>query len=313
MGTYELRLERLSMPAKNQATPPAPPFFVIILAGLSGAGKTSALNVFEDMRFFVLDGLPLDLVPAMLPLLRGISPDGWRGIVIGVDPRRPHAENELRKLPGALRAKDGKLRLIFVDADTGVIMRRYAATRRPHPLEAEGLSLEKAVLAERARLAPLKDQADMVLDTGGWSIHDLRRHVLQYVDMLGEGHRRLKTHLISFGFKHGPPVEPDMIFDLRFLPNPYFVEELRPLSGLDLPIADYVLRRGAGLEFMRRLLDFLLYLLPLFETEGRYRLSIAFGCTGGRHRSVACAEAVGQALKDAGFSVSLDHRHLELE
>ncbi|MDR2050342.1 MAG: RNase adapter RapZ [Deltaproteobacteria bacterium] len=288
-------------------------FSLIILAGLSGAGKTAALDVFEDMQFFTLDGLPLELVSPMLPLLNSGALSHYRGIVVGVDLRRHYSENDFHKFLGELHGKFTKLRLLFMDADTEVIIRRYAATRRPHPLEAEGLGLEKAVNAERTRLAPLKNRADLLFDTSSSSIHDLRRHIRQYAAQLDEKQKRLRVHLLSFGFKHGQPTEAEMIYDLRFLPNPYFVEELRPLSGLDRSISDYVLKHDPGRSFMERLLDFLGYLLPLFEAEGRYRVTVAFGCTGGRHRSVAVTEAAGHILKTQGFAVSIEHRHLELQ
>ncbi|MDL2272342.1 RNase adaptor protein RapZ, partial [Desulfovibrio sp. OttesenSCG-928-I05] len=202
--------------------------------------------------------------------------------------------------------------ILFMEAKNSVLMQRYATTRRPHPLEREGLGLEQAIAEEKSRLAVFKDQADLVIDSSSFSIHDLRRAIQKKWQLLQENAHGLKVHLISFGFKYGTPSEADMVFDLRFLPNPYFVPELRPLSGLDAPIAEYVLGQEPGATYIARFKDFLLYQLPLFEAEGRYRLTIAIGCTGGRHRSVAVTQAVTDMLKEQGYAVSTEHRHLEL-
>ena len=287
-------------------------FPVIILAGLSGAGKTTVINVFKDMQFFCLDGIPLDLVPRLLPLLTADSLARHKGLVIGVDLSQHYLPRDYSRIFDSMHQGGAGLRLIFVDASTEVIIRRYATTRRPHPLETEGLGLEQAVDTERERLAALKGMADLVVDTSEYSIHDLRRFLQKkYADSL-DSTPHFRVHLVSFGFKYGQPAEADMMYDLRFLPNPYFVEDLRPLSGMDKPIAKYVLGAEPGKAFLQHLTDFLKYLLPLFEAEGRYRLTIAFGCTGGRHRSVAVTEAVGRYLKTLGYAVSMEHRHLEL-
>ncbi|MDR2503831.1 MAG: RNase adapter RapZ [Deltaproteobacteria bacterium] len=287
-------------------------FPTLILAGLSGAGKSTVLNVFEDMRFFSIDGLPLELVRGVLPLLNMQALAHYRGVIIGVDLRQHHSAKDFYRQFNDLRAQPAVVRLLYVDADVQTIMRRYAATRRPHPLEAEGLGLEEAVAEERQRISSLRDMADLVVDTTGYSIHDLRRFILQRHGQLFQGAPQFRVHLISFGFKYGMPAESDMMFDLRFLPNPYFVEELSPMNGLDRPVAEYVLNSAPGQSFMTRLADFWSYLLPLFEAEGRYRLTIALGCTGGQHRSVAVTEEAGRILKNLGFAVSIEHRHLKL-
>lgn len=287
-------------------------FPVIILAGLSGAGKTTALNVFEDMHFFTLDGLPMDILPRMLPLLTSEQLAKYEGLVIGVELNDNYQPKDFSRIFEEMHKQVGGLRLMFVDASTEAIIRRYATTRRPHPLEAEGLGLEQAVAAERDRLETLKNMADLALDTTKYSIHDLRRHLQKHYADFFENTPHFRVHLISFGFKYGQPAEADMMYDLRFLPNPFFIEELRPLSGKDGPIAEYVLGSDPGKTFVERLSGFLQYLLPLFDSEGRYRVTIAFGCTGGRHRSVAVTEAVAQSLKTLGYAISIEHRHLEL-
>lgn len=286
-------------------------FPVILLGGLSGGGKTSAINVLEDLRFFAIDGLPLDLVPQMLPLLHSEELAHYQGLVLGLDISQQDADRDYMRQILNLRGA-GNVRLVFMEASGEVIMRRYATTRRPHPLESEGLGLEQAIRAESNRLQPLRKNADLVIDTSGMSIHDLRRFIQKRYAGMFEKSRSFRVHLISFGFKYGLPSETDMMYDLRFLPNPFFAENLRPLSGKDALIREFVLDGEPGSGFLPKLLDFLKYLLPLYESEGRYRLTIAFGCTGGRHRSVAVTEAVSVALKEQGYAVSVEHRHFEL-
>ena len=203
-------------------------------------------------------------------------------------------------------------RLLFVTADAAVLMRRYAATRRPHPLEREGMGLEAAMEAERRRLQPLLSMADMILDTASFSIHDLRRAVQQHWGEMQGLRRTLKINLISFGFKYGVPKEADLVFDLRFLPNPYFVDALRPLSGKDAVVREYVFAQPWTRKFRTHFFTFIRSLLPLYDADGRYRLSIAIGCTGGRHRSVSMTEELYKALQTSNYSISLEHRHLEL-
>ena len=284
---------------------------VCIITGLSGAGKSTVLQVFEDMGFFTVDGLPADLVSDMVRLLSQTEYSSFTGIALGMDVRQGDLldiEQALARLSlNAIRP-----RLLFATADAAVLMRRYAATRRPHPLERGGMGLEAALEAERQRLRPLLDMADIVLDTSSFSIHDLRRTVQQHWGEAQGTRHVLKVNLISFGFKYGVPKEADLIFDLRFLPNPYFVEALRPLSGKDAEVRDYVFAQPWVQEFRDRLFAFIQYLLPLYENDDRYRLTVAIGCTGGRHRSVSVVEELYKVLQDSGCSVSLENRHLEL-
>lgn len=192
-------------------------------------------------------------------------------------------------------------------------MRRFATTRRPHPLESKQIGLEQALEEEKALLHPLRTQADLVIDTTTYSIHDLRRRIQEKWSELTEKSSGLRVHVMSFGFKHDVPSVADMVMDLRFLPNPYFDLNLRSLSGQDKAISDFVLGTEPGSIFIEKYLDFLQYVLPLYEAEGRYRLTIAVGCTGGRHRSVATAERIFATLKDNGYSVSLEHKHIHLK
>ncbi|GAU09007.1 RNase adapter RapZ [Desulfoplanes formicivorans] len=291
----------------SSITPP-----VVILTGLSGAGKSTALNVFEDLGFFCVDGLPASILTALVTLFAQEKNSKYRGIALGMDLRQLDfmdqwllAREELDKL-GVVP------RILFIEAATNVLLRRYATTRRPHPLENRVAGLEQAVAMEREILAPIREQADLVVDTSAYSVHDLRRIIQEHWTVSRESASGLRVHLISFGFKYGVPAEADIVLDLRFLPNPYFDEKLRPFSGKDEAVAKYVFAQDVAREFFEKLQGFLLFLLPLYAKEGRYRLTIGFGCTGGRHRSVAVTEKMFTILRQKGFVVSLEHRHLEL-
>lgn len=286
---------------------------VIIVTGLSGAGKSTALHVFEDMRHFTADGVPPVLVSEMVRLLVDPAMPQYDGIALGLDQRRKGFAEDVASACRHLVGLGLKPIVLYLEADPAVLMRRYATTRRPHPLERQGVGLEQAIFSEMERLAPLRDTADMLFDTTSFSLHDLRRHIQHRWNAANsQDSRTLKVHLLSFGFKHGTPREADLVFDLRFLPNPYFVESLRPLSGKDKPVVDHIFAETPAQDFRQRFLDFLMYILPLYESEGRYRLTIAIGCTGGRHRSVAMAEATAKTLQGHRYEVTLEHRHIDL-
>ncbi len=284
---------------------------VVVVTGLSGAGKSTALNVFEDLGYFCVDGLPAAMLPKLVALFYG-KDSRHRGLALGMDLRQHDFLDQWNDATQELASAGIFVRVIFVEAKPEPLMRRYATTRRPHPLESSSLGLEQAMQKERAMLAPLRRDAELVLDTSEYSIHDLRRQIqdrFMAKDHAGQG---MRVHVISFGFKYGVPAEADLVFDLRFLPNPYFVPELKPLSGKDAAVADYVLAGEPGRTFRQKLLDFLLYLLPLYASEGRYRIALAIGCTGGRHRSVAMSELLFATLRDSGYSVTIEHRHFDL-
>jgi UPF0042 nucleotide-binding protein len=284
---------------------------IVILTGLSGSGKTTALRVFEDLGFFCVDGLPVSLVPKLINLFDEKGGQRYKGLALGMDVRQADLDTDWEATLALVKVKDTVPQIIFLEADTQELIRRYATTRRPHPLESSSRGLEQAVHEERACMTPLRDAADMVIDTTHFSIHELRRKLQEKWSSMGTNLGTLKVHVMSFGFKYGPPSEADMVFDLRFLPNPYFVKELREQTGKDSLVKDYVLAAEPGREFLTRLNEFLLYLLPLYVKEGRYRLTLAFGCTGGRHRSVAVAESIFDTLSKAGYNLSLEHRHIE--
>jgi UPF0042 nucleotide-binding protein len=284
---------------------------VVVITGLSGSGKSTALAVFEDMGFFTVDGLPAVFAPQIAGMVRKEG-FGYQGIALGMDLRQSDFNREYDQAMEELHKLGFVPRVLFLEARPDVLFKRYATTRRPHPLEKEGLGLEQALEMERNRLRHLRKTADLVLDTSSHSVHDLRRAIQNKWKNLRSLTRALRIHLLTFGFKYGTPSEADMMFDLRFLPNPYFIPELMELSGLDKPVADYVLEQEPGKEFFTRLSDFLCYILTQFESEGRFRLTVAIGCTGGRHRSVAVAEALAYLLRKNGYTLTLEHRHLSL-
>ncbi|MBO4300200.1 MAG: RNase adapter RapZ [Desulfovibrio sp.] len=285
---------------------------VCIVTGLSGAGKSTALKVFEDMGHFVVDGLPAGMASEMVAMMSRPSMAHFKGIALGMDLRQSNFVDEMIDCLNALARQNVHPMLLFLEADSLELVRRYATTRRPHPLERKGLGLEAALQEERNSLLPLREMADLVIDTSRFSIHDLRRAIQKRWGRSKGKLRSVRVNVISFGFKYGVPREADLVFDLRFLPNPYFVENLRPLSGLDKSVVEYVFHAQQSTEYRHKLLDLLLFMLPLMEAEGRYRVTIAVGCTGGRHRSVAMAEEICQALRQADYPVYLEHRHLEL-
>ena len=297
------------LPGSTQKPEELPLF---IITGLSGAGKSTVLHVFEDMRLFTADGIPPELLPEMVRLLQTPSIDASIGVALGFDQRRGEFVPELEQAMHCLSGMGFRAQIIYLEADPAVIMRRYATTRRPHPLEREGVGLEQAVGEEIERLAPLREMADRIIDTSTFSIHDLRRVIQRRWNSRQERLRAIKVNLVSFGFKYGVPKEADLVFDLRFLPNPYFVEELRPLTGKDKAVSAHVFGETSGREFRKRLIDFMAFVLPLYDAEGRYRITIALGCTGGKHRSVAMTEALARALKRLDYTVSIEHRHMEL-
>lgn len=285
---------------------------IVIVTGLSGSGKSTALAVFEDMGFFTVDGLPAVFAPKMIGMTATEILSRYKGIALGMDLRQTEFNHEYDDALKEMYALGMTPRVIFFEATSAILLKRYATTRRPHPLEKEGLGLEQALAMERNRMRHLRKTAELVVDTSTYSIHDLRRVIQDKWKTLRHLSKSLRVHMITFGFKYGTPSEADMVFDLRFLPNPYFLPELKVQSGLDVAVANFVLTSEPGKEFLSRLSDFLPWILKQFEAEGRFRLTVAFGCTGGRHRSVAVAEALASHLRTQDYSLTMEHRHLNL-
>jgi UPF0042 nucleotide-binding protein len=272
---------------------------VVVVTGLSGAGKSQALHTLEDLGFFCVDNLPTLLAPQAVALCeRG----GMTRVALGIDVRVRAFLDEAGSVLQLLEAGGQRdLQVLFLDANDETLLRRFSETRRPHPLSAQSghegaLAVLDGVRIERERLAPLRASATRVIDTTNTSVHDLRRLMVAHFGPASGGAPRMVTRIVSFGFKYGTPVDADVVLDVRFLDNPYFVPGLRGLTGLDDAVAKYVLAAPETQEFMRRARELLEYVMPKYEREGKSYLTIAIGCTGGRHRSVAIAEALARDL-----------------
>jgi UPF0042 nucleotide-binding protein len=279
---------------------------VTVITGMSGAGRSEAADVLEDLGFFVIDNLPPALIGKVAELARGGGRPHRYGLV--VDVRSGVFIDDLGAALADLRASGAHTRVLFLDASDDALVRRFEATRRRHPLAMTD-RVHEGIQKERALLGELKGSADVVLDTSQLNVHELRDRL---VDIFSEDiTSELQVSIVSFGYKHGLPLDVDLVFDCRFLPNPHWIEELRPLDGRDAPVRDYVLGQAdtqAFLEELRRLFELT---LPAYEREGKSYLSIALGCTGGRHRSVAIAEQLGKVLAGLGSDPSVRHRDVE--
>jgi UPF0042 nucleotide-binding protein len=278
---------------------------LVIVTGLSGAGRTTALRVLEDLGFYCVDNLPPRLAPGLLELLE--SGKEAVPVGLGIDVRSGAFLEGAGAALDELTARGFVPDVLFLDASDEALARRFSETRRPHRL-ATGGDIPLAIRSERARLAPLRRRASRVIDTTHLTVHDLRRQLVQLVSGRPDG-IRLTTRVVSFGFKYGLPQDADLVFDLRFLPNPYFVPELSPLSGLTEPVREYVLGMPEARELLHDLEQLLQKLLPRYAAEGKAYLTVAIGCTGGRHRSVAVAEALATKLTHG--EVVVVHRDVE--
>jgi UPF0042 nucleotide-binding protein len=280
----------------------------VIITGLSGAGRSQAADDLEDLGWFVIDNLPTELIPKVVELVRAPRSETPRvALVVGAGAH--HAE--LVPNLNALRASGARVRQLYLEATTDVLVRRYESTRRRHPLLVPGEGLADAIDRERELLEPLRAQADVIVDTSELNVHELHDRI---VGLFGEPHdpeRGMQTRVVSFGYKHGLPVDVDLVLDCRFLPNPHWVEELRPLTGTDAAVREHVLGQAAATEFLLHLDALLELLLPAYVAEGKAYLTLAFGCTGGRHRSVAISEAVAELLRARGMDPVVLHRDIE--
>lgn len=286
-----------------------PTLDVTIISGLSGAGRSQAAQVLEDIGFFVIDNLPPQLISKVAELASGQDQPTRYALV--VDVRSGDFLDALGVALGDLRGQGARARTLFLDASDETLVRRYEASRRPHPLSDSGRVID-GIKRERELLGPLKGEADVIVDTTNLNVHELRDRLQTVFHEEGSiGAARLRTSVISFGFKHGLPIDVDMVFDCRFLPNPHWVEELRPQSGLDAPVKQYVLGQRASKTFLKELERLFTMLLPAFEHEGKSYLAIGVGCTGGRHRSVAIAQELAAMLERKGYPALVQHRDVE--
>ncbi|HYL63975.1 MAG TPA: RNase adapter RapZ [Candidatus Methylomirabilis sp.] len=279
---------------------------LVILTGLSGSGKSTVLKAFEDMGFYCVDNLPVELIPIFAELHSAGEGDFARAALL-VDAREGL---QLEKLPGLLKhlRKDHPITLVFIDASDDALLRRYSETRRPHPL-GKALSVRESLLHERAIMEPIRKLADVVIDSTQFNVHELRQFVTERFK--NPDTRPMLVSVVSFGYKYGVPSDSDLVFDVRFLPNPHFVPALRRFTGKDAKVRKYIRSFPQTAAFLRRIEGLLTYLIPHYIREGKSYLTISIGCTGGKHRSVMLAEDIKKALEKRGFSSKVSHRDLE--
>ena len=294
-----------SQELETPATPGTPVF--LLITGLSGAGKTEAMRALEDRGFFCVDNLPPALIPTFAELCRR-SRTIHRAALVS-DARGGEFFDQLFEALAELDRKGFRYRILFLEASDEVLVRRFKETRRRHPLAPEGSVLE-GIRAERRRLEPLRGRADVIVDTSTLTARQLREHVGRQAEALA-GSRGLSVTVVSFGYSKGIPMDADLLFDVRFLPNPHYVPSLRGLTGNDRAVSEYVFRWPIAQQFLDHLLHFIDFLLPHFVNEGKSHLLIGIGCTGGRHRSVAVANRLAEHLRSAGYDAAVEHRDVQ--
>ena len=279
---------------------------IVVVTGLSGAGKSTAIKVFEDLGYYCVDNLPPVLLPKIVDVVSEARGEGTR-VALGMDIRGKEILPDLSRVIGELRGGGSSVHVLFLNAADEALLRRFSETRRKHPLAARGGAMG-AIRKERRILSSLREMADVVIDTSQVNVHQLRDLLVRRFRREGAG--GLKVSVISFGYRYGIPVEADMVVDVRFLANPNFVPALKRFTGLDRGVRDYVLEARTTKRFLRRLSDLLLFLLPLYRKEGKAYFTLGVGCTGGRHRSVAVAEALGNILGKGKEAAAVVHRDL---
>ena len=279
---------------------------VLVVTGMSGAGRSSAAKNLEDLGYTVIDNLPPTLLGSVVKAHD--LPQAHKHLAVVIDSRGGLSTDELRYAMDELEREGILTRIVFLDAEDSVIVSRYEENRRPHPLGLDTIS--EAIAAERTLLADLREMADVIIDTSDLNIHELRERLeAQFSE--DEMNRPMRVSIRSFGFKHGSPRDTDLLFDVRFLPNPHWVPELRDMRGTHQPVSDYVLSSEGAKEFVDRVDELLEFLIPMFQSEGKSYLSIGIGCTGGHHRSVAIAEELRNRLSAHGINASVSHHDIE--
>ena len=281
----------------------------LIITGLSGAGKSRAADVLEDLDYYCVDNMPVALIPRFAELC--LDAHGrYERVALVTDVREREGFGELLGILDDLETMDCQVRILYMDADTRTLVRRYKESRRPHPLSGHGVSIEQAIQREQELLAPIKERADFVVNSANLTLGMLQNRLFGL--FAGDGKKReIDVTVMSFGYKHGIPLDADLVFDVRFLPNPFYVEELRPLCGLDRPVSDFVFSYPQTRMFMQKVEELIDFLLPYYIEEGKLGLTIAIGCTGGRHRSVAIAAELNKYLNVKGIGAVSVHRDME--
>ncbi len=283
----------------------------LIVTGLSGAGKTCVIKHLEDNGYQCMDNLPPLLLEQALKLCEKMEPD--QHVALSVDSRSGamfNAEAVIETITAATDSHD--VSMLFLEADTETLIDRYKETRRDHPLMKNGKTLEESIAQERELLQPLREHANYVLSTSNMKAREIRAAIDEIIAQ-GQNHHALRTEIMSFGYKRGIPRESDLVFDVRFLPNPFYIKEIRAYTGQEAPVRDYVMSKEETRAFLVHLYALVDYLIPLYQKEGKRRLMIAIGCTGGAHRSVAISEALGAHLRAMGQTASVTHRDIALE
>lgn len=279
----------------------------IIVTGLSGAGKSQAMNCLEDLGYYCVDNMPPMLIDSFIKLTSEGS-SHFEKAAFAIDVRIGDLFTDIEKSLDELAAKGIDYKIVFLEASDRVLIRRFNETRRKHPLS-EGNNTVHGIRKERELMRPLRDRADYVIDTSNMKVARLWEEIKDLMTF-GESEKTFVVNIFSFGYKHGAPLSADMIFDMRFIPNPYYVKSLKPLTGNNKKVRDFVMRQDVTQEFLDKLEPMLDFLIPFYMKEGKYNLNLAFGCTGGHHRSVATANEVAERLKQKGRRVTLEHRDL---
>jgi len=280
---------------------------LFIITGYSGSGKSTAVSAFEDSGYHCVDNMPVALLPKFLDLPNA-KPTGINGLAFVMDLREKGFVDSYRRILDSLRQRGYRFEIMFLEASEEVLLRRYNEIRRHHPLST-GTSLQESIRTEKEMLASLRNEATHIIDTSSYNVHKLRSVILE-IAAEGKKNIPLRINILSFGFKHGPARDADLVMDVRFLPNPYFEPELKAFSGEDPAVREFIFEDPLTSGFMDKYLNLLDYLVPLYEKEGKAYLTVAFGCTGGRHRSVAIARAVYDHMKNYGHPLDIKHRDI---
>ena len=282
----------------------------LIITGLSGSGKSGVTKCFEDLGYFCVDNLPAKLIPTFVQLCTKPGAE-IRRAALTMDIRERDFIQDFPGIYNSMKSDGYDFSILFLEASDEVLVRRFSETRRPHPLAFDRPILQ-GIAEEKDRLQPVRDLADIIIDTSSLNIHELREHIHKIYSPTDEA-RQLIISLISFGYKYGIPFNSDILFDVRFLPNPFFVQELKDKTGLDASVQEYVFRHDEWMQFREKLSDLLFFLLPRFVKEGKAYLTLSIGCTGGKHRSVAITDYLEKLLKEKGFTVRSKHRDINKE
>ena len=281
----------------------------LIITGLSGAGKSRAADVLEDLEYYCVDNMPVALLPRFAELCLDAR-GRYDRVALVTDVREREGFGELLDTLDKLQGMNCIVRILYMDADVRTLVRRYKESRRPHPLSGAGVTIEQAIQKEQELLAPIKERADFVVNSANMTLGMLQNRLFGL--FAGEGKKReIEVTVMSFGYKHGIPLDADLVFDVRFLPNPFYVEDLRPLCGLDRPVSDFVFGYSQTRLFMEKVEELIEFLLPYYIEEGKLGLTIAIGCTGGRHRSVAIAAELNRFLNEKGIGAVSVHRDMD--